>query len=60
MRPRKIENKDELLSGLNKKEHRSIKGFMKSLNVMKDENTGILSNVFSLFYGCNVSPLNIA
>lgn len=60
MRPRKIENKDELLSGCNKKEHRSIKDIMKFFGNAMNEKTEILPNVFSVFYGCNVSPLNIA
>ena len=59
MKTRKIENKNELLSCSDKKERRSIKGIMKSLSII-DENTGILPNVFSLFYRSNVSPLNIA
>ena len=60
MKTRKNENKNELLSCSDKKERRSIKGIMKSLSIIKDENAGILPNVFSLFYRSNVSPLNIA
>lgn len=60
MGPRKIENKDELLSGSNKKERRYIKDIMMSYGIFDRENTGIISAMFSSINGRNVSDLSIA
>ena len=60
MGPRKIENKDELLSGSEKKERRYIKDIMMSYGIFDRENTGIISAMFSSINGRNVSDLSIA
>ena len=60
MRPRRIENKDELLSGSDKKERRYIKDIMMSYGIFDRENIGIISAMFSSINGRNVSDLSIA
>ena len=60
MGPRIIENKDELLSGSEKKERRYIKDIMMSYGIFDRENAGIISAMFSSINGRNVSDLSIA
>lgn len=56
MRPRKIENKNELQPSEGQRERYYIKNIMMSYGIFEDEQTGILPDLF----GRNVSPLNIA
>jgi hypothetical protein len=60
MRPRRIENKDELLSGSDKKERRYIKDIMMSYGIFDRENNGIISAMFSSINSCNISNPSIA
>ena len=59
MRPRRIENKDELLSGSDKKERRYIKDIMMSYGIFDRENNGIISAMFSSINSCNISNPSI-
>lgn len=47
MRPKKIENMDELLSSSDKKEHQYIRNIMMSYGIFEDGKAGLLQNLFS-------------